>query len=931
MKLYVVIIVFLFCTFNYLNAQKKTILKSSPSELIVSFEFNKNTYESLNYNQKEYIQFHANETYLEKGAPGLPYYTFSIQIPSNKSAATFEIIDKETETISNVSVFPSKGNIKRNFHKDSIKPYFGSHYSENKNYPFYELLPNKPFVFRELIGQSFFLFPYQYNPITQQLIFNKKITVSIRYNSNEIQNKPNLTIGEYIIKDQFLNTPINQKRTPAQIEDGDLLIISNENYLNEINPLVAWKNQKGIRTKVLNIPTSKYTDLEIKDLIKKEYQLNSNLLYVLFVGEHSEIPSHSYGVIDGDENWSDSYYGQMTEDLYPELFIGRITGSNDEISSIVSKTINYEKKKTLGEWMTSSIGIGSNEGLNDGDNNEADWQHLRKIKESLKTIGYKNVYEFYDGSHGENDKNGNPSKSEVLTAINQGVGLINYTGHGDTQSIQTTGITNKDIESLENVGKLPFVVSVACNNGKFIGNKCISEAWMSGTKNKPLTGAIVACGSTILMDWAPPMKTQDEIVSLLAAPTSTKNSLGSLFYTSQIAMLQKYGDLGTTTMNTWLFFGDPTLEFSYQTAVQLSFTSTVQKASNQLKLNVRSTTENAQITVSYLNKFITKGTIKNGQCGINLPDSLLGKNVLLTGTKLNYIPLQQSILIQLPSQINLIKCEGESISYNNKTYSSKGYYTDTLKKNNTDSIINIHVIEYPSYKKYNIITIIKGDSVKIGSKFFLSDTLYSQVLKTINGCDSTISTKILIQLPVLINLTKCEGEIITYNKKTYSNKGDYIDTLKINNKDSIIYINIIEFPSYKIINSLSISKGDSINIAGKLFFSDTIYTQILKSINGCDSTITNKIKVNNKTTNKNEIALPTIKIYPTIVNDLLKITSLHSVLYSIKIIDQTGKIIIEESMNEKEIILDIHQLKNGTYFIHLTSNNENHIIKIVKI
>jgi hypothetical protein len=327
------------------------------------------------------------------------------------------------------------------------------------------------------------------------------------------------------------------------------------------------------------------------------------------------------------------------------------------------------------------------------------------------------------------------------------------------------------------------------------------------------------------------MKTQDEIVTLLAAPTSTKNSLGSLFYTSQIAMLQKYGNLGTTTMNTWLFFGDPTLEFSYQNPSQLNFTSTLQKVSNQLKLNLSSTTENTQITVSYHNQFIAKGTINNGICSVHLPDSLLGKNILLTGTKLNYIPFQQNLIIQFPTQIELIKCEGESISYNNKTYSSKGYYTDTLKNNKRDSILYIHIIEYPTFKTFDSVSITKGDSVNIGGKFFLSDTLFTQSLKTIHGCDSTISTK---------------------------------------------------------------------------------------------------ISTKNKTTNFKVISIPSFKIYPTLVDDLLHIISLNSELYTIEFIDQTGKTVHYQTINQKESNIGINHFMKGIYIIHLTSKNEHHIFKVVK-
>ena len=58
-------IVFIFLVFISINAQKKTILKSTPNELIIEFEFTENNYSKTFYNNEEFIQFNANETYLE--------------------------------------------------------------------------------------------------------------------------------------------------------------------------------------------------------------------------------------------------------------------------------------------------------------------------------------------------------------------------------------------------------------------------------------------------------------------------------------------------------------------------------------------------------------------------------------------------------------------------------------------------------------------------------------------------------------------------------------------------------------------------------------------------------------------------------------------------------------------------------------------------
>ena len=124
----------------------------------------------------------------------------------------------------------------------------------------------------------------------------------------------------------------------------------------------------------------------------------------------------------------------------------------------------------------------------------------------------------------------NPNPSVISNAVNNGVSLFNYTGHGDLNTCITGNFSSSHINSASNNGKYPFVVSVACNNGTFTSGTCISEVWQRASHLGSPTGAIAAAGSSILMSWAPPMATQDEIVDILVESYSDNqmHTIGAL-------------------------------------------------------------------------------------------------------------------------------------------------------------------------------------------------------------------------------------------------------------------------------------------------------------------------------------------------------------------------------------------------------------------
>ena len=196
----------------------------------------------------------------------------------------------------------------------------------------------------------------------------------------------------------------------------------------------------------------------------EEYYHSHNLTYVLFVGDHQHIPAYLDASLSG---YSDNYYGYIEgDDSYPEVFVGRFSAENqNQVTTQVNRVIQYEQNPVISEAYSNSVGVGSSEGP--GDDGEYDYQHLRNIRSGLLDYTYTFGYELYDGSQGGEDAEGNPNASDLHVLLQEGMGLINYTGHGSSFSCSSSGYNSSDVNQLTNTDVHPFFWSVACVNGDF--------------------------------------------------------------------------------------------------------------------------------------------------------------------------------------------------------------------------------------------------------------------------------------------------------------------------------------------------------------------------------------------------------------------------------------------------------------------------------
>lgn len=632
------------------------VMQSNKSNLIeFTHKLTEIPFQNTLINGVDYIDFTKTHKVVtqEKGAPSLPIFHTTIQLPA-KGAISYQVIYSEVDTLYNVRVSPSKGNLKRNVVPGQVAYTFGEIYQKNNFYPSSLVAMNNPFVWRTLRAQNVAIHPYRYNAATKQLLVANKITIKIIVDQNQKGvNETKVSNLDPVVGDMQRELLLNDAKEKyiSKSESGTMLVIGDSaTYYSTLLPLIQWKNQRGLLTHFVSTEKTGVTPESIKLYLTNYYQQHPNLLYVLLVGDHAQIPAYSYGTIGAEELYSDSYYGQLiggNTDFYPELFIGRFSGKANEVNLMVEKSIEYEKNPITGDWMERAIGLASNEGDGIGNDGEADWLHMRNLRSKLKTFGYSDVYEFYDGTHNGEDASGSPQADKISTAVSTGVGLMNYTGHGSANVCYSGNFQSSDIKSTINYGKYPMVISVACNNGSFMYGDCISEVWLKSEKEGNPTGAIAATGSTILMAWAQPMQTQDELVDLVTKTSNfpTKQTTGGLFYNSQLSMMEEYpNDDGIEVMQTWVFFGDPSVVFRNKITKDIAIAHAQKLSDTMHTFTILGDLEGALVALSQNGVLLGTGLIQGGKTTIHVDKIDAAVNLDVVATKQNYKAFMGKVL-----------------------------------------------------------------------------------------------------------------------------------------------------------------------------------------------------------------------------------------------------------------------------------------------
>ena len=74
-----------------------------------------------------------------------------------------------------------------------------------------------------------------------------------------------------------------------------------------------------------------------------------------------------------------------------------------------------------------------------------------------------------------------------------------------------------------------------------------------------------------------------------------------------------------------------------------------------------------------------------------------------------------------------------------------------------------------------------------------------------------------------------------------------------------------------------------------------------------------------------------IKIYPTVIVDELKIDNLTGQILNLKILDTTGKNLLEKNVEKDVTLISMEKLSAGIYFLKLNNDYVTFTKKMIKI
>ena len=602
---------------------------------------------------------------LEEGSPDLPLYAIPVLI-DDFAAMEVQIKEAKYQDFEGIEIAPSKGNLSREINPDEVPFRFGDAYRHDHFFPSFQAHLDQPYILRDFRGQNILVYPFAYNPIKKTLRVYTQLTLSI-HTTGEKGDNPKLSRKsnqlrishetDAMYQHRFINYRKRATKYTFIPDEGEMLVICPDQYLDAMQPFVAWKNASGRPTTMVSLSDIGGNDTDqIKSFILSHYHNpNENLCYVLLVGDYFDItPKTMSG------GGSDIWFGQLEgNDYYPEVFVGRFSAERvADVENQVTKVIYYERDITAdADWLSKGIGVGSTEGAGSGHNGgESDYQHIEYIRDTLMHYTYSEVSQHYKGV-------GAGTNAYMLSQnFNEGAGICNYCNHGTESSWYVGNFHNSHVNALVNDYKWPFIWSTACLNGQF-DTYCFAEAWMRATNNTTgvPTGAIGGMFSWTSQPWQPPMTGQDEMVDILCEWRSTDqfhHTFAGASLNGNMRILDLYPSDQGKTHNTWILFGDPSLILRTDTPTELNVSIQPEAILlGQTELTIAVDADYAQATLSLYGEILASAPIVNGQGTLVFPSQTNTGTALLVLTSFNKVTENR--------EISIIPANGAYISYRN--------------------------------------------------------------------------------------------------------------------------------------------------------------------------------------------------------------------------------------------------------------------------
>lgn len=524
-----------------------------------------------------YNQLYINEyeTLNEVGCPELPVVNQLIGLPKG-TCGKVTVSNITWENLNGYTVYPSQ------FHLKGTETVYGFSKSTNL-YNSKSYFPTESHCLGDISDWgglkmcNLILYPFRYNPSTSQLRVMKEFTVKVDFmdfdkrdseesGTNVLVNKKHYSHILSNYSDALIESynptsfsSVENNNTRGTVQHYNLLVISAPQYKN--NALLAhyltMKAKQGFACKVVSTNSIGYTPTLIKNYIRNQRE-NYGIEYVLFIGNHSDIPAYSWpfsmSTNENDMTLSDYWYGCMgnDNDYVAEVAVGRFCVSNvPELHNVINKHLSYSApNNSANNWPHKVLLVAHREGVEEA--------NLYEFKDCLEDIRMKyNEYTEFLLQYGTDP---NVNNDSVVKYINQGVGIVIYRGHGfsgewkydwsyDNWAFDSTQVNKLNCPIIN-----PVVFSIACLNSRISESPCLMESF---TTNE--SAAVAFWGATEETYSRENNKLTDMIFKNLYKNNAYR--LGDINLLSQVEAVNTPNGIDCFKANAMAYMigGDPTL------------------------------------------------------------------------------------------------------------------------------------------------------------------------------------------------------------------------------------------------------------------------------------------------------------------------------------------------------------------------------------
>ncbi len=356
------------------------------------------------------------------------------------------------------------------------------------------------------LTQSMFASTYSpaFNSIYDQL-FNKSI------------------FGQSTVRDAYSDHP-DPYNTPVR-----MLVICYSGFRDNssLNQWLAWKLQKGYYVDIFYTDETGTTANSIKSFIQTKYNASVSAgnaySYLIVIGDTGQVPQYMTKNIDSSIGncASDLGYAAVnfttssTSNYFPDMLYSRISVENaTHLANYIEKVLVYEKYQMSdgGDYLNNLILVGG-------------WDSSWTSRVARPTVNYgsNNYFNTSNTTYGgfengtlnitistSSTQGYSGTNNGCYNGINNGVGFLNYTAHGDKQEWYQPKLSAAEVATLTNNGKYFFGVGNCCLTGNFnntttdyspgsaIGtNACFAETMI----RVPKAGAVAYVGCSPYSYW----------------------------------------------------------------------------------------------------------------------------------------------------------------------------------------------------------------------------------------------------------------------------------------------------------------------------------------------------------------------------------------------------------------------------------------------